>query len=235
MDKKALGIEKEEVKIITRSAIPFYAVAVVWVLCSIFLPMYRIRDFVIAIIAAVVVFIVAEKFAPKKETVVYRDVPMTKTGDPEVDAIIVQGTQYITQIKEANAKIDDEALSNKIEEIEDTATKILRALQAQPSKQPQLRKFMNYYLPTTLKLLNTYHKLEVQDLQSENVSATMSKIQSATDDIAQAFKKQLDNMFSHEKLDISTDITVLENMLSNDGLLQNTDFDTDPNKITLKQ
>lgn len=235
MDNKTLGLEKEEVKLITRSAIPFYAVAAVWVLCCIFMPMYRIRDFVIAIIAAVIVYIVAEKFSPKKETIIYRDVPIAKTGDAETDALIVQGTKYIAEIQTANELIANEELSTKIVEIEDTAKKILKALQAQPSKQPQLRKFMTYYLPTTLKLLNTYHKLEVQDIQSENVSATMSKIHSAMDDISQAFKKQLDNMFSHEKLDISTDITVLENMLSNDGLLKNTDFEPDTNKITLKQ
>ncbi len=90
-------------------------------------------------------------------------------------------------------------------------------------------------MPTTIKLLNSYHKLELQNIESENVSLGMSKIRTAMDDISQAFKKQLDNMFSHEKLDISTDITVLENMLFKDGLLQNADFETDPDQITLKQ
>ncbi len=235
MDNKTLGLEKEEIKFITRSAIPFYAVAATWVLCTILLPMYRIKDFVIAIVASIIVYIIAEKFAPKKETVIYRNVPMTKTGDADADALIVQGTGYITELQQANEKIVNEDLSNKIVEIEDTAVKILKALQAQPSKQPQLRKFMNYYLPTTITLLNSYHKLELQNIESENVSLGMSKIRTAMDDISQAFKKQLDNMFSHEKLDISTDITVLENMLSKDGLLQNADFETDPDQIILKQ
>ncbi len=108
------------------------------------LPMYRIKDFVIAIVASIIVYIIAEKFAPKKKTVIYRNVPMTKTGDADADALIVQGTGYITELQQANEKIVNEDLSNKIVEIEDTAVKILKALQA-PSKQPQLRKFMNYY------------------------------------------------------------------------------------------
>ena len=77
---------------------------------------------------------------------------------------------------------------------------------------------MSYYLPTTLKLLNTYAELAEQSVRGQNITATMTKIESMMDTIVVAFEKQLDSLFGAEALDISTDITVMENMLHREGL-----------------
>ena len=81
-----------------------------------------------------------------------------------------------------------------------------------------MRKFMSYYLPTTLKLLNAYDRMDDQGIAGDNVAGTMEKVRGILSTIVTAFEKQLDNLFGREAMDISSDITVLENMLAREGL-----------------
>ena len=88
----------------------------------------------------------------------------------------------------------------------------------QPAKLPQLRRFLNYYLPTTLKLLNAYDRMGAAGVEGANIDGTMGRIDAMMDKVVEAFDKQLDALFADEALDISTDITVLEQMLAQEGL-----------------
>ena len=88
----------------------------------------------------------------------------------------------------------------------------------QPAKLPQLRRFLNYYLPTTLKLLNAYDRMGAAGVEGANIDSTMGRIDAMMDKVVEAFDKQLDALFADEALDISTDITVLEQMLAQEGL-----------------
>ena len=83
---------------------------------------------------------------------------------------------------------------------------------------PQIRKFMDYYLPTTLKLLNAYDRMGAQGVSGENIDATMQRVESMMGTIVTAFEKQLDMLFGSEAMDISADITVLENMMKREVL-----------------
>ena len=87
-----------------------------------------------------------------------------------------------------------------------------------PAKKSQISRFMNYYLPTTLKLLNAYDRMDQAGVEGANIDGTMGKIGAMLDQICTAFDRQLDALFAHEALDISTDITVLEQMLAREGL-----------------
>lgn len=136
----------------------------------------------------------------------------------EVDTIINKGMNYLTQIKEANKKIQSESMCNKIVQVEDVTSKIFDVVKHDPSKLTQIQKFMDYYLPTTLKLLNSYHTLEGQGIDRENITTTMDSIENTMSTIVVAFENQLDYLFEDEAIDISTDITVLENMLVQEGL-----------------
>ena len=89
-----------------------------------------------------------------------------------------------------------------------------------PEKGTKIRKFMNYYLPTTLKLLDSYVEVASQSVRGKNITATMIRIESIMDTIAIAFEKQLDNLFGADALDISADIMVLEDMLQREGLAE---------------
>lgn len=156
---------------------------------------------------------------PKYEDVAYEVEEEEKTDEVnEVDKIINAGMNYLTQIKEANKNIKSESMCNKIVQVEDVTGKIFDVVKHDPSKLTQIQKFMDYYLPTTLKLLNSYHTLEEQGIDRENITTTMESIENTMSTIVIAFENQLDYLFEDEAIDISTDITVLENMLVQEGL-----------------
>ena len=132
-----------------------------------------------------------------------------------------QETEYAAIIKELqtlNVSIIDEGISAKIERIEELTAKIFKIVESSPEKLPQIRRFMNYYLPTTLKLLRSYDTLERQGVHGENITAAKESIDSVLEKLAVGFEQQLDQLFRSENIDISSDISVLENMMAQDGL-----------------
>ena len=124
----------------------------------------------------------------------------------------------LRRIRRANDAIADEALSAKIDRLETITAKIFRAVEEDPKKRDRIDTFMNYYLPTTLKIHNAYDRMGATGVSGENIDGTMGKIESMMDTVVRAFDKQLDALFGDEALDISTDITVLENLLAQEGL-----------------
>ena len=125
----------------------------------------------------------------------------------------------LRDIRRANDRIADPAISAKIDRLEDLAGKIFRIVEEEPAKKAKASTFLNYYLPTTLKLLNTYDRMGAQGVSGGNIGATMKRVENIMGTIVTAFEKQLDSLYGAEALDISTDITVLENMMAREGLV----------------
>ena len=144
------------------------------------------------------------------------------TGNPELDKMIRDGNLAISEMKRLNDSIKDAKISADIDRLEDLSAKIFAQVKADPKKLPQIRKFMDYYLPTTLKLLNAYDRMGAQGVNGENIDNTMQRVESMMSTIVAAFEKQLDMLFGSEAMDISTDITVLENMMKREGLSEDT-------------
>lgn len=140
------------------------------------------------------------------------------TGDPEVDKIIEEGYEYLKQLRTANDRIEDEAMSRRIERMEAASADIFAYITEHPEKAAQIRRFMNYYLPTTLKLLTSYDKLSRQSVKGENIQKTMFEIEGMMETIAGAFEKQLDSLFHEDAMDIAADISVMESILKQEGL-----------------
>jgi hypothetical protein len=126
--------------------------------------------------------------------------------------------KLLAQIRQVNAAIPDEEMSRKIDRIEECTQHILEYQKNHPEKSPELHTFLDYYLPTTLKILNTYAELEQQGLDGENVMATKGRIEHMMDSVVEGFETQLDKLFQGDMMDISSDIDVMEKMLSRDGL-----------------
>ena len=140
------------------------------------------------------------------------------TGNEELDKIILEGNDYIKKLREANVAIEHEGISESIDRMEKAAADIFAFVKDNPSQIPEIKKFMNYYLPTTLKLLNSYEKLSRQSVKGENIQSAMFDIEGMMQTIATAFEKQLDFLFGTEILDLQADITVMENILEQEGL-----------------
>lgn len=124
----------------------------------------------------------------------------------------------LREIRQVNDEIPDEAMSAKIDRIEEITRKILNYQKSHPNKEGQLRTFLNYYLPTTLKVLRAYAQLDAQGIEGENISAAKKRIEEMMDQVVYGFEKQLDKLFQDDAMDITADVEVLENMLKKDGL-----------------
>ena len=125
---------------------------------------------------------------------------------------------FLREIRLVNAEIPDELMSAKIDRIEEITGKILAYQKSHPNKEGQLRTFLNYYLPTTLKILRAYAQLDAQGIEGENISAAKKRIEDMMDQVVSGFEKQLDKLFQDDAMDITSDVEVLENMLKKDGL-----------------
>ena len=124
----------------------------------------------------------------------------------------------LKEIRKLNDDIPDEGVSKRIDEMEDLTSRIFRAVQEKPEKEPQIKSFMSYYLPTTLKLLGAYAEFEKSGAAGDNIQSTKAEIERILETLVDGFRKQLDKLYESEAMDISSDIDVLENMLRRDGL-----------------
>ena len=205
-------------KIVHKSAAPLYAAAVVWVLYALLFPLHRLTHFIVVILASALVGGIAKLIC--KDVVEEVEVPAEPetTGNAELDKMIDACDKAIAEMKRLDDNIADEKISAQIVRLGTLTEKILGQVKADPAKLPQIRKFMNYYVPTTLKLLNASDRMGAQGVEGENISGTMAKVEQMMGTIVIAFEKQLDSLFGSEALDISTDITVLDNMMAREGL-----------------
>ncbi len=137
---------------------------------------------------------------------------------PRVLQVLSAGDNYLTQIREANVAIPGEIISKKLDHLEEIIRKIYARIEEQPEQVDDLDKFINYYLPTTLKLVNAYRSFDAQSVQGDNILSAKKEIESTLDTINYAFETLLDSMYEDDALDISTDISVLQTMFAQEGL-----------------
>lgn len=142
----------------------------------------------------------------------------------EYEKMLEEGQNYIKMIRLCNDEIPGEEMSGKLDKLELLVTRIFDRVEKEPELAPDLHKMLNYYLPTTQKLLEAYRDLDRQNLELDNISRTKKEIEDTVDTINQAFEKFLDELFREKAWDIQTDISVLHTMLKQDGYL-NGDFD----------
>ena len=153
--------------------------------------------------------------------------PPAQESAPQPDPDPAGESQYqrlLRQLHEAGAALADPVLRDKAARLETVAARIFALAEADPGKEDQLRKFVNYYLPTALKLLHTYAQLDGQGVDGENITKTKQSIERSLDLLVTAFENQLDKLFQSDALDVSADIAALEGMLNLDGLSGESDF-----------
>ncbi|MBR5115489.1 MAG: 5-bromo-4-chloroindolyl phosphate hydrolysis family protein [Lachnospiraceae bacterium] len=145
--------------------------------------------------------------------------------DNDVKRIIDDGNRAILQVRAINDEIPDtQVMSDKLYRLEEIMKRIFEQVRKDPSSASDLRRFMDYYLPTTTKLLTAYVELDRQPVQGDNIKNTKAEIENSLDTINDAFEQLLDGMFSDMALDISSDISVMKTMMAQDGLAQEDPF-----------
>ena len=216
-------------RIVKRSVAPIYLVGLVWLAYAVLFPLYRVSDYIICGVISAAFFLLGKTIWPdavliedgEEPPAAPRSAPKAEeepAADPEAAALLAERDKAVAELRRLNDAIDDERISAQIDHLEETTRKIVDQVAAQPDKLPRIRRFLNYYLPTALKILNAYDRMDDTGLSGGNVGAGMEKVERMMDALTAAFDKQLDELFGGEALDLSAELTVLEQMLAREGL-----------------
>lgn len=142
----------------------------------------------------------------------------------EVEIMIEEGQEYIAKLKDFNEAIDGAVISEKLLHLERVLTAIFDMIKEHPKQLPQMRKFMDYYLPTTLKLVSAYADFNQVKIQGDNISSAKEEIEKTFDTINKAFEKLLDDLYQDAAFDATTDAQVLKTLLTQEGLAEDKAF-----------
>lgn len=199
-----------------KSALPLYLAAACWLVYGLIFPLYRLWHFLPILAVSAAVWLIAAKKCPDRVVEVEDTLP--GTGNALLDQILADRQKYAAELRRLNGLIDDASLSDQMERMETVLGRIVDHVAEHPEKAPRIRRFMNYYLPTSVKLLDSYAEAAALGVQGENIRRTMDSVREVMGTVAAAFDRQLDSLFADVALDITTDITVLENLMAAQGL-----------------
>ena len=212
-----------------------YTFAGVWLAAACFLPLYRLWALLLTLGLAGFSAYLVGKHAGKKECEAAQAEEKQpepaktpgpqKSYGPEIDPILQEGNRALSEMGRIYMSVQDVEVRKKINELMRITDKITQDAIHDPSDIPQIKKFMNYYLPTTIKLLNAYDRMSAQGIEGENLDKSMKSINEMLDQAIEAYKKRLDSLFENQALDIETDIEVMNQMLAREGLTGGKDFE----------
>lgn len=140
--------------------------------------------------------------------------------DSELETIMQEGKDYIRKLRNLNDKIEGEVISAKLYKLEKLLKDIFWQLKQHPEKREQMQRFMEYYLPTTLKLVEAYADFDDVSEPGEDIVNAKAQIENTLDTINEAFAELLNNLFRDKVFDVTTDAQVLQTILSKDGLVK---------------
>ncbi len=203
----------------------FFAAAAVWLIWALLFPMYMIWHFAFplafSILAAKGVYSLVKKKNPpveEPEPEPVKSQEIESTGNPELDAVLLEGRRAISELGRLYAAIANPEVKQRVLKIIDISDKIIKDAQKDEQDIPQIKRFLTFYMPTTIKLLNEYDRMYSSGVEGTNISGSMNRIEAALDKITEAYAKHYDSLFNNENLDIETDIKVLEGLLKREGL-----------------
>lgn len=210
--------------IVHKSAAPIYIAAGVWAVYALVFPLFKVGHFAIAAAVAAAAYFVSRCFFKDVREEIEVEPEPVRTGNEALDKMIADGQLAMKEMRRLDDNIKDEVISGQIRKLEELSGKIFEQVKLKPEKLPQIRKFMDYYLPTTLKLLENYASFEEAGVSGENLSQAKAKIEKTMDSIVAGFEHQLDELYRTDAMDIDSDIRVMETMLRRDTASVADDF-----------
>ena len=195
------------------SALPIYLAAAIWIVYSLIRPMYHLADILICAVLSVLGWLIGKKLFPARMEEI--DMP-EDTGNAQLNAQIQTAKEQLAQIRTCNEQLPGEVISQRLTRIEVVGLDILALVTRQPEKANQLRRFFHYYLPTTLKLLDTYIRME--GTAGSNAQSIQESIESSLHMIANAFESLYDQLLSTNAIDITSEIQAMETIFAAEGL-----------------
>jgi hypothetical protein len=210
-------------KVHIKSAIPIYIAAAIWLVVGLLFPklLMKLPGLLITVALSVGGYFAGSMLFPGREVE-----QRISTGDAAVDMEIEIARQRLANLRKANEAIPDPQISQNLDRMYASGEQIFNELSRDPRKVSLVRRFMNYYLPTSEKLMEQYQVLMNAPSKGENISSAMKTIESSMELAANAFEKCADNLYKDDEMDIDAEIKVMQTMLSGDNLIK-----TDMNSI----
>ena len=206
------------VEVKKKSIIPIYGVSAVWVLYCLVFPLYKTWHFIVLACVAVLSYAALSAIFPGKTEFVEIPEEPERTGNEKIDALLAEGERAVSEMRRLRDTIAGDDLKKKIDDIITVTDKIFKDLLEDPDDYSLVKRFADYYLPTTIKLLHSYDRFGKSGVQGDNIMGTMGRIETALDAILDSYEKFFDSLFLNQAIDIETDILVLESMLKKEGL-----------------
>lgn len=191
-----------------KSAKPYYAVSVLWVLAALLFPMHKTITYILLAIASVGIYFGMIKLLPKEyeEVTVYE----SETGNPEYDAMLIEARKQIVLLTQSVNTISNVEVKNTFSSILNNVTATIQHLTKHPSQIAECRKFFTYYLPTVTKVANTYSHYDALAVKEETIQDTLSDIEKSLPMLVDTFRKIYDSLFAEQNIDISSDLSAFE-------------------------
>ena len=206
-------------KVHFKSAIPIYIAAAVWLLVGLIAPKFLLGIGGLLVTAALsaAAYFGTSKLFPGRDVEVQEKI---ETGDAAVDREIAKARERLANLRKANEAIPDPEISRNLDRMYSSGEQIFKELGRDPRKVALVRRFMNYYLPTSEKLMEQYQVLMNASTKGENIQSAMHTIESSLGLAADAFDKCADNLYKDDEMDIDAEIKVMQTMLTGDNLIK---------------
>lgn len=201
-----------------RSVAPVYLIALTWIVATFVFRARTVTGYLITAAVSAAVFLVGRLIFPDKLTEVEVPEPEPEPADPETAELRKERERAVSELHRLDENIEDEEISAQLFHIESVTGKIFDHVLSHPEKRSQVRRFMDYYLPTTIQLLDRYDRMDQLGMGGENITAAKERIRAMLGTVSTAFDKQFDSLYQDEFMDISAEITVLEQMMRQEGL-----------------
>ncbi len=204
-------------KVHIKSAIPIYLAAALWLIAGLIAPkaLMKLPGLLIVAALSVAAYFVGTKLFPGR----WEEQQIT-TGDAAVDREIAVARERLENLRKANEAIPDPEITGNLDRMVKAGEQIFKELGRDPKKVALVRRFMNYYLPTSEKLMEQYQVLMNADTKGENITSAMGTIERSLGFAANAFEKCADNLYKDDEMDIDAEIKVMQTMLTGDNLIK---------------
>ena len=219
-------------------SVPFLGFLLTWVVAAFLIPSFELPFIMLTLFISILITLLLSNMVSRLNIAIDKKEKASaeaearkkaeaekKSYGPEVDAILEEGNRALREMGRLYLAIKDPEIRSKINDIMHITDKMAQDAINDPSDIPQIRKFFSYYLPTTIKLLNSYDRMSSQGITGDNLDRSIKSITDMLDSAVVAYRKRLDDLFANQALDIETDIEVLNTMLAREGLAGAKDFD----------
>lgn len=190
------------------------------------LPLSKVLWFFVAVALSFPAKSLLAKLFPKKKFIQYSAVPeyipekieLELSGNEQADELIALGEKQLVQLGELERTIRHPQLKKDINEISAALVQITQVLHDFPDKHRNIRQTLEYSVQTAIKLYYKYIELDNQPVKGENIISAMNKILEMSSLVNSTLKKEVDNLYQDQSLDIEVDVEVMRNMLQQEAI-----------------